>query len=308
MDIKQFVYFAAAVEAGSITRAAIRLGISQPAISRRIAALEQEMGATLLDRHGTGIVPTEAGQLVLAHAREIQRRLDTLRDELAALRTTPGGEVRLGMTPAMAEAVGAILVGRLRREFPNVLVSLHEGFGGHLRDWLVDGVLDAAIIYEPPVSHHLLCEDLLLEDLMLIGPAGDRHVAAPTVPFRMLGELPLVLPGTVHSLRRLVEREAARLRLSLSVIAEVDSLCSLREMVRAGIGYTVAGAAPFRLQLKAGVLAASRLVEPTVQRRMALTTSVGRPLSPAARALVSLTRQEIRSLVRKGTWPGRLPA
>ena len=134
MDIKQFVYFAAAVEAGSITRAAIRLGISQPAISRRIAALEQEMGATLLDRHGTGIVPTEAGQLVLAHAREIQRRLDTLRDELAALRTTPGGEVRLGMTPAMAEAVGAILVGRLRREFPNVLVSLHEGFGGHLRD------------------------------------------------------------------------------------------------------------------------------------------------------------------------------
>lgn len=308
MDLKQLIYFAAAVDAGSITRGAARLGVAQPAVSRQIAALERELGVALLDRHGGGIRPTDAGRVVLEHSLEVRRRFKAVQDDLAALRVAPGGEVRLGVTPAMAEMLGPPLVARYREEFPHVLVKIQEGFGGHLRSWLLDGALDAAVIYETPRSRHLLCEDLLQEDLMLISPATDRKFASLNMPFRLLGELPLVLPGPNHSLRRLVERQAKRQRIPLTIIAEVDSIGALREMVRAGIGYSTAGAAPFKRQLDDGVLVATRLVRPSVRRRLALVTSAGQALNPAARALVRLAREQIQDLVRQGSWPAHLPA
>lgn len=306
MEFRQLLYLDKVAELGSITRASARLGIAQPALSRQISRLEAEVGTKLLVRHGRGATPTEAGTALLRHAREILDHLAMAEVELSAHRTAPGGHVSIGMTPAMATILGPHLVQRFRETFPNVVVSFAEGFGGYLHDWLVEGRIDAALVYEPLASRLLLSEELVREDLMIIGPAGDTALSRRSVPFRALARLPLALPRKGHSLRSLVEGIAAREQIRLDVVVEIDSMASLLEMVRRGIGYTVLGSGPIEAAVRSDEFAGSRIKSPTVTRRLTLTTSAQRPLGPPARTLIGLVRPVLRHLVRCGTWSGSL--
>ena len=94
MDLRQLEYFIRVAELGSFTRAADVLGVAQPALSRQVRLLEVELRQNLLQRHGRGAVPTEAGELLLAHGRGILHQVERARDELAQLRGYPAATAR----------------------------------------------------------------------------------------------------------------------------------------------------------------------------------------------------------------------
>ena len=107
MDLKQLSYFVAVAEFGSFSRAATELGIAQPALSRQVRTLELSLRQTLLRRHGRGATTTEAGRLLLDHARGILHQVERCTDELRDMRLALGGQVALGSASVLGLSLGA---------------------------------------------------------------------------------------------------------------------------------------------------------------------------------------------------------
>ncbi len=118
MTLVQLRYFLAALQAGSISRAATQVRVAQPALSQQLGLLEAEFGQPLLRRHARGVTPTEAGRRLGERAIEILRQVDLTRDELAVDAASPVGTVALGMATAFNMAFSVEVMLQTKRRFP----------------------------------------------------------------------------------------------------------------------------------------------------------------------------------------------
>jgi DNA-binding transcriptional LysR family regulator len=163
MDLRSFRYFVAVVEERHFGRAAARLHMSQPPLSRAIRQLETELGATLLDRTPKGVNPTPAGTVLYDEARAVLEQVDRLRTRVTAVAGAAG--LRVGTLADTADQVGGLLVTLFRRRHPHVTVSVHETDLGDptagLRTGLVDVALTRAPFDDTGISTHPLRSDLV---------------------------------------------------------------------------------------------------------------------------------------------------
>lgn len=132
MDLRQLEYFVRVAELGSFSRAALALDVAQPALSRQVRLLEVELRQNLLTRHGRGAMPTEAGQVLLEHARGILHQIEHARDELARLRGGLAGRVTLGLPPSVARALAVPLVQAFGRQLPEAQLSITEALSASM--------------------------------------------------------------------------------------------------------------------------------------------------------------------------------
>src|SRR6478735_194975 len=168
MDLLEIRYFLAAAAAGSLSRAAVRLGVSQPALSRQIGSLEAGLGRELFYRHGRGVTLTEAGQRFLAVAQTVMQQLTEVQEELSTGALDATGSVTLGIPPSLAASMGADLALRFSARFPRARLRIREAFSGILLEWTEAARLDLAVLYNARSSASLIATPLLLEDLFLI--------------------------------------------------------------------------------------------------------------------------------------------
>lgn len=303
MDIRQLRYFAAVAREGSISRAAARLGIAQPAVSRRIADLEAEAGVPLLLRHGRGVQMTEAGADLLARAESIMTELTEAERELAARRSAPGGMAAIGMTHAMAATLGPRLIRAFRVRHPDVLVRVMEGFGVYLREQLAHGAIHAALMYDPPRSKDLRVEPVGRQDMHLVGRAGAGPLREQSIAFSALAELPFVLPRPDHVLRQNLDRIARQQGWSLRVVVEAESASTMRALILDQGFFSILPYPTIRPDVDAGLIGAARIVKPVLESPLALVTAPWMPLSAPARHLIATARRELMALMREGHWP-----
>ena len=303
MDIRQLRYFTAIADEGSISRAAVRLGVAQPAISRSVAALEASVGVPLLIRHSRGVRLTPAGDSLLGHAETVIGALAEAERDLAALRTAPGGMVSIGMTPALAASLGPRLVGKFQRRHPDVLVRMVEGFGAHLREQLAKGAVHAVLMYNAPKLKEFHTEDLFSADDHLVGPKGAAAVAGETIPFAALEGLPLTLSRPDNATRRRFDRVCRQVGMTPRILVETDSPVSMRALVLEQGMFTLLPYSTLQTDVKAGVVDSARVVRPTLPSLLSLTTAPWMPLSDAARHLVEMARRELRAMARERGWP-----
>ena len=149
------------------SRAAEMLDVAQPTLSRQVRLLEQELGQHLLYRNGRGVEPTEAGLRFVEHARALLALAERAREDLRSLRETPAGKVSVGLPPRIARVLTPPLVQAFRREFPGASIAVAEGLSAQVREWLLAGRVDLALLYDPAPSPQLACESLFREDLVL---------------------------------------------------------------------------------------------------------------------------------------------
>src|SRR5512133_1174511 len=152
MDLKQLEYFVRVAELGSFTRAALALNIAQPALSRQVRLLEVELRQNLLIRNGRGALPTEAGQLLLAHGRGILHQVERAREELGRVRGALAGRVAVGLPPSVAKVLAVPLIREFRQRMPEGTLSISEGLSAAMQESLANGRLDIAILYNAPPS------------------------------------------------------------------------------------------------------------------------------------------------------------
>lgn len=139
--------------------------IAQPALSRQIRLLEQELGTRLFDRHGRGMIATEKGHDVLRHAQRIMAEMEEIRvlaqDENAPLR----GHVSIGMPPTASDILSEPLVSTFQETHPDATLRIVNAYSGYLVDWLHRGDIDAAILYNPKNARSFHIQPLLEEAL-----------------------------------------------------------------------------------------------------------------------------------------------
>jgi len=306
MELRQLEYFIAIAETGAFSRAAIRLGIGQPVLSRQMKALAHELGAELFHRTGRGIVLSEAGKLLEQHARGVIETTAGAKRAIHSLGTAPSGRVVIGMPPSVGAVLTAPIVRQFRGEFPRVSLGVMEGFSGHVLEWLTTGRIDVAVLYNAPRTSALATYPLLTDELFLLGPASDPAQAGEgPVPASRLAEIPLILPSRPHGLRVLVDDFLAGAGVTPNVQVEIDAMHSTLSLVESGMGYTILSYSPVHDAIDGGRIRFWQVVDPKMTRSLVVATSTQRPITKAARALVGFVRRQVDSLVAEGRWaPG----
>src|SRR5258708_5760934 len=147
MDLKQLEYFRHIAELGSFTRAAAYLSVVQPALSRQVRQLESELGQSLFERNGRGVVLTEAGNRLLEHTRGILTQIGRARQDLEDQRNGDSGHFALGLPPSLGRSVTVPLVDAFRRSLPNANLVTVEGLSTYILEWLAVGRVDCALVY-----------------------------------------------------------------------------------------------------------------------------------------------------------------
>ena len=306
MELRHVRYFVGVSEAGSLLKASARLHIAQPALGQQIAALEHDVGARLFDRSSRGVTLTEAGKAFLEHARVLLADVERARAAVRESSRAPAGEVAIGLPTTVALFATVPILQACRDQLPQVRIKVIEAYSGFLREWLVSGRLDLALLFGDH-SDTVLAKQALLDDrLAFVSRAEAEGAAAPRrMPLTGLSRWPLVLPGRDHGLRRIIDDACALEGIALNVVAEIESLPSVKRAVEAGLGSTILPQAAVADEVAAGRLRAATIDSPSMSRRVVCATAVTRPGTAAAAAVMHLVSEVLRQMVEDGSWPAR---
>lgn len=300
MDFRQLRYFLHVAEMQSLSRAASVLRVAQPALSRQVKALEDELGVALLRRHGWGVTPTPAGQVLMDHARIVLKEVGAARDAVLAYQSEPSGTLSFGVPSSLGRVLLPGLAVRFRQRAPKVRLHLVDGFSATIHEWLVQGRLDLAVLYDTKTTDGLVSAPLLEEEMVLVGPGG-RLAALERVTLPEVAAHDLILPGRPHRLRLLVEQAFAEHDLPCEPVIEVDALSALIELVRVGEACTLLPRSAVHGLLESGELSAAA-VTPSIRRSLVLARPQARVPTPASEALERVVIDFIHTLAGPLGW------
>ncbi|MEE1925140.1 LysR substrate-binding domain-containing protein [Pseudomonas sp. 148P] len=306
MDVVQLKTLIHVAELGSLSKASDRLHIAQPALSRQIRMLEKELGAYLFERHGRGMVITEVGREVLAHATRIMEEMESIRSSVVGGRTNFRGTVVIGTTPTVAEIITVPLVRKIRDAQPSLAVRFSSAYSGYLLDWLQRGELELAITYDPQPLHTLRIVPVMMENLLLVGPPEAGLRLDSPVRFATLAEHELVVPSARHGLRVILDNCAREVGVKLTSSVEADSFGAMIDLVRNGFGLTALPLASIWNQVENGSLCAAPLVDPVPMRKLVQVFPADRRVAPAARFVAEAFIEIAADLVERRIWAGHM--
>ena len=303
MDAKGLRYFQAVAEFGSYSRGAEFLRISQPAVSRQIRALEEELGRPLFVRHSHGVGLTDAGRTLLDRSQAILRQFDQARDDIRRGEAGASGTVTLAVPPAAGNVLVPELARRLAASCPNVFLKVVAGFSGTIHEWLVRGRVDLACLHDPVPQPGFTVTPLLREEVFLVGRHGTLAPPGGHVRTQDLAGVRLILPARPNASRRLLDGWLSRRGIRLDVRMEVDDHLVTRALLREGLGFSLLTQGAFRAELPLGELQAWPL-RPRAFWGLALMEMPDERRGEAVSALAVLLRATVRDLVRANAWPG----
>ncbi|WP_406306269.1 LysR family transcriptional regulator [Streptomyces sp. NBC_00885] len=293
-DPTRLAALVAVAEAGSITRAAARLGYTAPALSQQLAKLEREAGAALLVRSHRGARLTAAGELLAARARRVLDEMDRARHELARLSGLSGGRLRVGTFTTVGVHLLPPVLSSFRRAHPDVelTVAEYEPPGGVLA--VAAGEVDLALThtYEPaepaPPPAGVVLDPLLVEELVLVTAPGHALAGGSgRLPVAGLAGQPLISSAPSHPPRKGVETALARAGATPAVVCESPGYALVCALVSSGIGVAVV---PEMVAAMSATPLGVRQLDPADFRRTISVAHRGEESGPAAESLRALLR------------------
>lgn len=293
MDLRQISYFVALFEEGSVTRAAQRMNVVQPALSMQIAKLERELGQRLFDRQPKAMVPTAAGRTLHRLVQPIQRDVAEARAAMARLSQTVSGRVTAGILSSLSMSVVPSVLVRFAAAYPDVELSLADGYTSTFIEGVGTGALDLAVINRPARRLGLVTAPLLDEEMVVVG-GRDTPLPVP-LPLRMadLAALDLILPSTRHGLRLELDRRVGAADVTLSPKLELDLPPAIADFVARSASFTVLPSIAVSRQLADGSLKAYRIVAPRIARELVIIHHPKNPLSNAAQLFIAILGEEL---------------
>lgn len=302
LDLKQLKALVTVVEVGSVTRAAELLHVVQPAVTRQIRTLENELGVVLFERTRHGMRPTAAGISLADRARRALTELDRARAEVAPARGAVTGIVSVGLLESTAELLTEPLVSAIRRRHPGIELRVLTAYSGHLQQWLDDGDLDVSLLYNLTDTPSLNVRALVREKLLVVAPASAGLRAESPVPLAHVAGHPFVMPAPGHALRTLIDRAAARAQVEMEIAVQTNSMTLQKRLVQGGHGWTILPGAGIAADVAAGALSAAPLSEPEVWRSLVVgIPRVGR-IMPAVEAVARELVHQVHIATVQGRW------
>lgn len=303
-ELRVFQNFLKVIALGSVSRAADHVGLTQPALSQQIAALEAEFKVPLLHRTPKGVQPTNAGLIVAARLQVIVRQIDAAREEIRSSRQAPTGIVAIGMPNSVAEILSVPLVTACRLRFPGIRLRIAAVPNRWLADQMLAGRMDFAILFgsEPykALRHCVLGEEHLY---LLRSAEHAQKTGARQVQLAALAESRLVLPCRPHLIRAILDRQCGLSNIKLQVLAEVDSLSNIIELVATGQFESVLPWSAIFRHIDSGIIDATPF-DAHFNRTVSLSTLAEVPLSEVAAEVLRLTIEVMGDMVEDARWQG----
>lgn len=280
--------FTTVAESRSFSRAAELLFMSQPAVSKAVRELEQQVGLALLDRSARPVALTEAGAVLLGHARQMfaderaaERALDQMRD-LGAGSLAVGASSTIGiylLPPAIA---------RFHRRYPRIRLFLDIGNTQQVLEHLRSASLDVAFVEGPVEGDELEIVPWRTDELVVIAPPDHPLAHGDPVTLERLLDEPFVLREPGSGTREVIELALRARGAALTVPLELGSTEAIKRAVIAGMGLAIVSVATVTTELATGQLRLIQVPELPLGRQLTRLSIVGRPPSPAARAFQAL--------------------
>jgi LysR family transcriptional regulator, nitrogen assimilation regulatory protein len=295
MDLKQLESFVRVAELGSFTRASIELGIAQPALSRQVRQLEVELHQHLLNRNGRGATMTEAGQVLLEHARGILHQVERAREELGQVKGSLAGRIALGMPPSIARLLAVPLVHAFREAMPGARLSIRESLSASLQEDLIRGRLDLALLHNPSACPEISLQPIARQTLFLVERSQGQSSKA-AVALADLDSYPLVIPSRPNAIRMLLESELAKLGKVPRVALEIDGVSAILDLVADGAGYAVLSSDAIQTSGKVAMFALRAIHKPDLEISVMLGQSALRPQSATQRFATQLIAEKFSAI------------
>jgi DNA-binding transcriptional LysR family regulator len=296
MDTRQLAAFCAVVERESFSQAAVRLGVTQPAVSQQVRALEQRLGRQLLDRSGRRVVPTEAGLRLYRGAQRLLQLEEQLLEGIAAEDEGPlHGRLEIGSSTGPGATVLSLLLCEFQRLNPELTVALSVLDTRRVIELVAERELELGVVGAARRQRSVSFEVFFRDEVVLVCPPGHRF-AGKTITLDQLRSESLIVMQAGAGVRAVIEEElrAAGLRLrDFDVHLELGLQESVKSAVVAGYGVTFISRTAVEDEVTSGALAVARVDGLEPAREVSLARSVGRAPSRVAEAFLAFARERL---------------
>lgn len=273
----------------SFSRAAEKLGRTQPAVSLAVQRLENELGEKLIDRSARDLLLTDAGRTVLDYARRfenLQRELDTA---LGELRDKAAGRLIIGAN----ESTSLYLlqhIERYRRRYPKVKVQVRRSLSSKIPAQLLDGDLELGVISYDPQDDNLVAQVIFTDHLAFVVSPKHRFAKRHSVAITELGMETFVAHNVVSPYREVVLREFRRHQVPLNMDLEMPTVETIKKMVQRNEGVAFVPRMCVEQELAQAMLCEVKVEELHVERKIRLVYPARRTLSHAAMAFLEVVQ------------------
>ncbi len=297
MELRHLRYFEAVARHSHVTRAAGELHIAQPALSKQVSQLEQELGVALFDRVGRNVRLTEAGEALLPHARAVLAQIDAARAEMAERIGLRRGRARIGTPPTVGTQLLPRALSAFNKHYPGIEIQLYESGIQTLLELLESGLADIAIATEPVDDPSLTVMPLFREELVVALHREHRLANRTSVALADLHDASWILSPSNYELREATIAACKRAGFRPRVVLDGGEMDTLIRLVAAGVG--VALLPSLAIQNTCCEMAVLRVSDQKIERSLALVWRSDRVASPAARALREFMVEHLRSEYHK---------
>lgn len=259
------------VTEGNFSRAACRMGLSQPSISKHIKNLELFIDATIIDRTVPGISLTAEGRIIHGYAKRILRLREEAREKMVHTRDTPS-HIFIGASTIPATYILPSVISALKGIHPSIMVHIHSGDSNEVLEMVRNDQIELGFIGKGIQERKLMCESLWKDTLILVAHKDHPLAASPGVSVKELGNLPFVGREKGSGTRATMEEHlrAAVGEMRLTIVCEMGSSEAVKEAVIAGMGVSIISMHAIKRELDQGILVAVPLRGFNLERQFSM--------------------------------------
>jgi LysR family nitrogen assimilation transcriptional regulator len=302
MDIRQLQAFVAIYELGGISRAAERERTAPSVLSHHLANLEAQFPRPLFVRNPRGLLPTEYGHRLYAHATQILRSLQAAREDMANMAGEIGGQVAIGMAYTALQAIGGALMRTVLEDHPRLSLILSETLSGSTVTQLMDAHVDLALAYNPTQDARVKTTPLVEERMMCIGRKEIIGDTPEPISVKAVLALPFVLLRRGTMGRSVMDDSRLQKQFEQHARLQADNVNAVSLFVREGHGCVIGTKSYLREQIESGEMAYRYIVKPKMLRTLHLCEHADKPPSRAVELMRDLMLRLIAAEVGAGRW------
>jgi DNA-binding transcriptional LysR family regulator len=293
MDLQKLRVFVAVAREGNVTRAAKQLSLSQPALSKQLAELEEALSAVLFDRLPRGMRLTAAGEVLLRHAERIYAAERAAESELAELNGLRAGRLSIGASTTIGSYLIPNVFGAFQRAHPAVRLELEIANTAAIQAMVSDGRIDLGLTEGNVPSEQYTVEVVHYDELVAVASPAHALSKKRRVAAHELASVPFICRERGSGSREVIEAALLERGLTLAPAMALGSTEAIKNAVAAGLGVAILSRLTVELELTAGRLALIELRDLSLRRALYMVQLRGKQRSPAVEAFVTKLREAL---------------
>ncbi|MCB7155329.1 LysR family transcriptional regulator [Bacillus stercoris] len=292
MELKQLEYFYAVCQELHFTRAAEKVGISQPSLSQQIKLLEHEIGTPLFDRIGKKTALTESGKLLLQYTRKIFYEVEQAKTSIDELNGLQRGTILVGTLLTVEDYLITPTLLSFHQKYPGVKISVFGLRTGDIHKQLIENKLDLGIVFLPMKGDELESISLSTEEMAFAVPEGHPLENQDMLDVEVLKTTPSILLPQQYFIRNLIDEACKDLGFLPKPIFEITTMQSLINMVLKGVGVTILPK-PYLEYLNHPHIRIIPILKSNLSREIGVVYRKDKYLSAATHAFISALKETV---------------